>query len=185
MSRMTSERSTSPSSTAATSAGGAPGVSLAPSTFSVARPAEATPLVAPSSTNQTPPGKLREQFGPHRQRQPGLPDSPGPGQRHEPFLGQETDELGDLGPAADQWRELERKVVTEGIQRQERREVSRQVGMRHLPDPLGPAEVLQAMPTEVEERDAVPKGVSDETGCDGRDQDLTAVPTGRGGGRSG
>ena len=68
--------------------------------------------------------------------------------------------------------------MAEGIQGQERREVTRQVGMHDLPDPFRPAEVLQAVSTEVDERDAVPQSIGDEPGRDVRDEHLPAVPAG-------
>ena len=123
LSRMTNDRSASPSSTAATSAGATPGVSGRPNALSVARPTEPSPRVAANSTNHTPPGNEAEQLGAHRQRQAGLADTPRPGQRHHPLVAEHVHQLSDLRSPADQRRQLQRQVLPERVQRHQRRKL--------------------------------------------------------------
>ena len=133
----------SPSSTAATSGRCDAGVSATPSALSVARPTDARAVVPASSTNHTPPGNALDQLGPHRQRQPRLAHTGRPGQRDQPLVRRAWPPARrSPSGAPDQRRQLHRQVLTERVQRQQRRELGRQIGVQPaatpVPDDRGP-----------------------------------------------
>ena len=67
---------------------------------------------------------------------------------------------GDGVVAADERGRLERQVVGPGVERGERREAVREIGVLDLEDVLGLEQVLEPAQPEVAQRDARPAGAS-------------------------
>ncbi len=81
----------------------------------------------------------------------------------------------DLGKSADEARELDRQVVTVGIERRDRREISGEALPAHLVHVLGTSEVAESMLAQVDESDRVAEMVDDEIACRLGHEDLAAV----------
>ena len=109
-------------------------------------------------------------------RQPGLARSACAGQGHEPVVGQRTADLRDLRCAADEARQLSRKIMSgNGIRCPQRREVVAQIGMAQLRNPNGAGEVAQPVAAQIGQPRVIGKLVFDHfLGC-GRHDGLAAV----------
>ena len=83
--------------------------------------------------------------------------------------------FGDLPLAPDEAGQLHRQVVGDGVQAAERGEVGGQAGDDQLEDPLGAAEVLEAVLAQVAQRDARGERVAHEQARRLGEQHLAAV----------
>ena len=107
-------------------------------------------------------------------------------ERHEPRAAPEQPaHLGQFALAPEQGGRLGREVVGASIQGGERGEVRWQVGGDDLEDALWLGQVLEPMPPEVEQADAIGQGVADQHGGRLGEQHLAAVADRSAGARSG
>ena len=98
-------------------------------------------------------------------------------QRHQPLaVEQDRDTRRSRPVSPDERCQLDRQVVAERVERAQRRERRRQIRVNHLPDVLGPPEVLETVPAQVEQGRAGRKAIGDQLRRRRRHQDLTAVP---------
>ena len=92
----------------------------------------------------------RQRLGGRLQRQSCLADASGPSQSDEPAVAERAEHIGELALPPDERIDGRGQVgPREGVQRAERRELSRQIGMGHLKQPLRPPKVTQPVLAEV------------------------------------
>ncbi len=119
------------------------------------------------------------------QHQAGLAGPAGADEGDEPVAPDERRDLGQLLLPADEARQLDRQVGAARAQRAKGRELPREVVDDHLVDLLGPVDVAEAVPAEVDELDRRRQPIAGEDGRDRRADDLAAVPDRRGSARPG
>ncbi len=76
-------------------------------------------------------------------------------QRHEPLLVEQLTELIELRLATNEARQRNRNVARSHIQRTQRREIDREIGMARLPDAFRTPEAFQAVNAEIPKRQTV------------------------------
>ena len=77
---------------------------------------------------------------------------------------------------ADEWRQLDREVVTVHVERAQRGMRGRKIRMDHLPHALGTTEVLQPVRAQVGQVHTVGQLIDDQSGGGVRHEDLVTVP---------
>jgi hypothetical protein len=87
--------------------------------------------------------------------QASLADTAGPGEGHQAVLAGQAGQVGELGLPADERGEVDGQVVGDRVEGPQRREFPPQAGMADLEYLLGPAEVLQTVGAERDQRHAV------------------------------
>ena len=97
-------------------------------------------------------------------------------QGDEPITAQQTADVGDLAGPPDQRRQLDGQVVSEHVERSQRRERRRQIGVDDLPDVLRALEVLETVLAQVDQRRVGREPISDQRRSRRGHQHLTAVP---------
>ena len=117
-----------------------------------------------------------ELVGRRVQREAGLAAPAGTGQRHQPVLAHGLAHRGDLGVTADEARNLRGQVRRHRAERAQRRELVAEIGMHELPDPLGPAEILQPVQPQIAQLGAVGQRIDHQIARGVGDQRLPAVP---------
>ncbi len=117
-----------------------------------------------------------ELVGRRVQGEPGLATATGTGQRHQTVLADSRTHRGDLGVTADEARHLRGQVRRHRAERAQRRELVAEIGMYELPDPLGPAEILQPMQPKITELGPFGQRINHQIACGVGDERLPTVP---------
>ena len=107
-----------------------PGWSGSPSARATAIGTSSGSVIGARSTYHTPSRELAGELGRDLDREPGFADPARTGQRHQPVVGQQLPQLGQLRVAADETGELHRKMLGDnGVGYPKRRELVDKVGM--------------------------------------------------------
>ena len=109
------------------------------------------------------------------QREPGLADAAGAGDRHQRAGPDGAGDLDDRVLASDEGRDLQREVSGNDVEPGGRFDVVRQPGPRQLEDPLGPSEVAQPVLAQVDELQTVVERVAGQLLRGERDEDLSSA----------
>src|SRR5690606_5224283 len=116
-----------------------------------------------------------EDLARHTEGQGRLPDAGGPGDRHQTGALEGLDQTLSLALAPDHLGRHGREVPLRGGQRPNRGEAALQAIDGHLIETLIFLDVLETMHPQVLETDALAQVVLDQTGGDGRENDLAPV----------
>ena len=110
-------------------------------------------------------------------RQPGLAHAAGAGQGHQPVLGQQLPHLGQLGFAANEARQLHRKMVgNNAFGNPQRWEVVDQVGVAQLHHSFGARQITQRMGAQIGQPGIGGKPVGHQILGGARQQGLAPMP---------